>query len=52
MLISVPCATGPLLIAISFEEGITNEAIWKPFLLRKELMVHVCVCVNGRARQK
>lgn len=43
MLISVPSATGPLLITISFEEGITNEAIWKPFVLSKELAVRVCV---------
>lgn len=26
-----PLQRGPLLIGISFEEGITNEAIWKPF---------------------
>lgn len=51
-----PLQRGPLLIGISFEDGITNEAIWKPFMLSKELAhvcgfakcacvsVHVCVC--------
>lgn len=43
-----PLQQGPLLICISFEEGITNEAIWKSFVLGKEFAhTHVCVCVNG-----
>lgn len=45
-LILVPSALGgPLLIGISFEEGITNEAIWKPFVLGKEFE-RKCVCFN------
>lgn len=37
-----------LLIGISSEGGITNEAIWKPFVFSKEfatLFMRVCVCV-------
>lgn len=41
-----PLQRGPLLIGISFEEGITNEAIWKPFVLGKEPAC-VCVCVTS-----
>lgn len=39
-----PLQRGPLLIGISFEEGITNEAVWKPFVLGKE-PARTCVCV-------
>lgn len=45
MLILVPSVMGLLLIGISYEEGITNEAIWKPFVLSKEFArAYVCVC--------